>query len=269
MRKVTRIERCFADLKSRGRKGFIAYVTGGDPSPRETEEIVLSLEDAGVDIVELGVPFSDPLADGPVNQAAAERALAAGTTFAGLLETVARIRARSNIPILFFSYLNPLLAHGFEREVRRSARAGVDGFLILDLPVEESASYHRVMERAGLNHICLVAPTSTDERIRRIVETATGFVYCVSREGVTGMQRAVQEGAPMLVERTRRYTDLPVALGFGVSTPAQARAVAGFADAVVVGSAIVQRFHDAGRTARGRRDAARWVRGLVRAVKEV
>ncbi len=263
----TRIERCFADLQASNQKGFIAYITAGDPSLADTADLVLRLEDAGADIVELGIPFSDPLADGRVNQMSAARALAAGTTPRGVLQCVAAIRRRSQVPILLYAYLNLMLAGGFERNMRAAAAAGVDGLLLLDLPVEEAAEYAVILRRHNLNNTCLVTPTSPLARIRRIVASSTGFVYCVSREGVTGMQRQLAPAALRLVARTKSCTRLPVALGFRIATPAAATAAATAADAVVVGSAIVDRFHRAGRT--GRAAAARWVGGLIRAVKRV
>lgn len=264
----TRIDRSFGKLRARGEKGFIAYITAGDPSLKDTVDIVRRLEDVGVDIVELGIPFSDPLADGRVNQEAAARALAGGANLDGVLKCVASIRRTSEIPLLFFSYLNPLIARGFESTARRSAEAGVDGFLILDLPVEESASLRRVLAKQHLNHVCLVTPTTPPRRIRQIARSASGFVYCVSREGVTGMQKRLAGAAVELVRATRRCTALPVALGFGLSTPAQARAAAAAADAVIVGSAIVDRLAAEPRTAAGRARAVSWVGKLVRAVKQ-
>ncbi|MCX6996257.1 MAG: tryptophan synthase subunit alpha [Kiritimatiellaeota bacterium] len=259
------MEACFARLRAEGRKGLIAYVTGGDPSLAATEDIVVRLAAAGVDLIELGVPFSDPLADGPVIQQAAARALAAGVTWRKLMSAVARIRQRSDVPLLLFSYLNPLLARAFEQTAADAAAAGADGFLILDLPVEEAAPFNVILERHGLNHVGLVTPTSPASRIRKIVGASSGFVYCVSREG----QQQLAPAALRLVRATRRLTRLPVALGFGISTPAQAAAAAQAADAVVVGSAIVDRFARAPRTAAGRAAAARWVATLVRAVHRV
>lgn len=265
----TRIERRFEWLKERKRKGFIAYITAGDPSLKATAEIVLKLEEAGVDIVELGIPFSDPLADGRVNQQSAARALASGTTLDGVLDCVAEIRKRSDIPILFYSYLNLLIARGFENTVRRIARSGTDGLLILDLPVEEAGRHAATLEQNRINNICLVAPTSPEARIRRIVRACTGFVYCVSREGVTGMQKELSPAAVSLIKTTKRMTKLPVALGFGISTPAQAQTAAKEADAIVVGSAIVDRFASEPNTSRGRTTAAAWVKTLVQAVRRV
>ena len=265
----TRIQDCFNSLAKNGKKGFVAYVCAGDPGLKQTVDIVLRLEDAGADIVELGVPFSDPLADGPVNQQASARALAAGATVDGVLNCVSAIRKSSEIPLILFTYLNPIYAYGYERITRRAASVGVDGFLTLDLPVEESAEYVDCLRKRHLDNVFLVAPTSTDARIRHTANAASGFVYCVSREGVTGMQKKLGGSAVDLLRRTRRHTSLPIALGFGVSTPAQARAAVAHAEAVVVGSAIVDRFHRAPHTAAGRSKAAKWVRSLVRAVKEV
>ncbi len=266
---TTRIDHRFTALREEGRKGFVAYITAGDPSLAVTPDIVFRLEDAGADVIELGIPFSDPLADGRVNQAAAERALAAGTSLDGVMDCVSRIRERSEIPILFFSYLNPMEAHGLERLAKKAARSGVDGFLILDLPVEEGSHHRAVLARHGLNHVCLATPTSSEERLKRIVRNSNGFVYGVSRTGVTGMQRQLARDAEKLMTLTRKYTDTPVALGFGISTPEQARQAAHLADAVVVGSAIVDRFHREKHNPEGRARAAAWVKKMIRAVKEV
>jgi tryptophan synthase alpha chain len=261
---MTRIHSRFEQLRRDGRKGFIAYITAGDPSLGATEDVVLRLEDAGADIVELGIPFSDPLADGRVNQESAARALAAGTTIHGVFDCVARIRRRSQLPLMCYAYANPIYSLGPERIVREAARAGVDGMLILDLPVEEAGGTERILRAHGLDNICLVTPTTPDARIAKIVRHATGFVYCVSREGVTGAQRKLSVGAAELIAGTKRHTRLPVAIGFGIGTPAQAREAARVADAVVVGSAIVEKFYNTPRA-----DAAKWVKTLVKAVKEV
>ncbi|MDZ8120219.1 tryptophan synthase subunit alpha [Pontiella agarivorans] len=267
--KKTRIDRRFADLRKQGKKGFVSYLSAGDPNLQDTVDIVLRLEDAGVDVVELGLPFSDPLADGRVNQEAATRALEAGATFEGVLECIANIRERSEIPMIFYAYMNPLLARGFEQSIEMAAQSGIDGFLLLDLPLEEAKPYKGALSKNALNGIQLVTPTTPDDRIGKIVKQATGFIYCVSREGVTGVQDSIAEGAGALVERIRTHTDLPVALGFGIGTPDQARDAAGLADAVVVGSAIVNAFHHNPHTAEGRADAAAFVKTMVDAVKEV
>lgn len=265
---TTRIDKRFGALMANGEKGFIAFITAGDPGLRETEDMVLRLGEVGVDIIELGIPFSDPLADGRVNQESAARALESGTTVEGVFETVQRIRRQSDIPILCYTYMNPIHARGPDKALKAAAQAGVDGMLFLDLPVEESGPYVTRMRAYGLNHITLVTPTTPAKRIARIVSQASGFVYCVSREGVTGAQKSLGPAALDLVATTKELTPLPVALGFGISSPEHAKAAAKAADAVVVGSAIVNRFHEAGNSPAGRRAAAAWVGRLVRAVKE-
>jgi tryptophan synthase alpha chain len=267
--KKTRVDRRFARLKKAGEKGFIAYLGAGDPTLEDTVDIVLRLEDAGVDLMELGLPFSDPLADGRVNQEAATRALEAGATFDGVMECIANIRARSEMPMIFYAYMNPLLARGFEQSMAAAAAAGIDGFLLLDLPFEEAGPYRKALRQNDLNAIQLVTPTTPDARIEKIVKRASGFIYCVSREGVTGVRDRLAEGAGELVQRIKDRTDYPVALGFGIGTPDQARDAAQVADAVVVGSAIVNRFHDNPHTPEGRADAAAFVKQMVDAVKTV
>lgn len=265
---MTRIDERFATLKREKQKGFIAFITAGDPDLKTTPELVWRLEEAGADVVELGIPFSDPLADGKINQESAARALQSGTTFAGICRAIETIRTRSQIPLLAYSYVNLLLARGFENNARRAAEAGLDAFLILDLPPEEAPDYARVLKVHNLNHICLVAPTSPSARIKRIVAECTGFVYCVSREGVTGPQKSLSPAALDLVRRTRSATRLPVALGFGIADPAQARTAARAADAIVVGSALVARFAEA-RTNIERNRVQRWLGRMVAAVKEL
>jgi tryptophan synthase alpha chain len=267
MKTKTRIGQAFDRLQDEGKKGFVAYITAGDPSCKATEDMVVRLADQGVDVIELGIPFSDPLADGRVNQEAATRALAGGATFEGILNSVENIRRKTDVPILFFTYLNPIFAHGMKKALRQSAEAGVDGFLILDLPVEESADCREQLVKNNLDNICLVTPTSPDGRVKHIVKEASGFVYCVSRTGVTGMQEKTDKGARGVVMKTKKFTDLPVVLGFGISTPKQAAEAAGYADAVVVGSAIVKKFHEEKHNAAGRARAAAWVGDLVKAVK--
>ena len=267
--KRTRVDKKFSELKKQGRKGFIAYLSAGDPNLEDTVDIVLRLEDAGVDLVEMGLPFSDPLADGRVNQEAATRALEAGATFDGVMECVSEIRRRSEIPMIFYAYMNPLLARGFDVSMEQAAQAGIDGFLLLDLPFEEAGPYRKALSTNQLNAIQLVTPTTPDDRIDRIVKRASGFIYCVSREGVTGIQDKIAEGADALVQRIKDRTDHPVALGFGIGTPEQARDAAKLADAVVVGSAIVNRFHDNPHNPEGRAEAARFVGEMVKAVKSI
>ena len=267
--KKTRIDRRFAALKKQGKKGFVAYLSAGDPNLDDTVDIVLRLEDAGVDVVELGLPFSDPLADGRVNQEAATRALEAGATFDGVMQCIRKIRERSEIPMLFYAYMNPLLSRGFDQSIATAAQAGIDGFLLLDLPLEEAKPYRGALTQNRLNAIQLVTPTTPDERIQKIVKQANGFIYCVSREGVTGVQDKIAEGAGALVQRIKDRSKLPVALGFGIGTPEQARDAAQLADAVVVGSAIVNAFNDKPHTPEGRAEAAAFVKSMVDAVKEV
>jgi tryptophan synthase alpha chain len=233
-----RIDQCFAALGSHNEKAFIAYICAGDPDLPRTADLALALEKSGVDILELGVPFSDPLADGLVNQLAAQRALKAGATVPGVLDCVRQIRQRSQIPIVLYTYLNPIFQFGFERFHREADEAGVDGLLLLDLPPEED------QPSEGPLHIRLIAPTTPPERIKEICERAAGFIYYVSREGVTGAQSSVASSLRERVSEIRHYTRLPIAVGFGISTADQAREVAKIADAVVVGSAIVQTINE-------------------------
>lgn len=236
---MTRVEAKFEVLKRDGRKGFIPYITAGDPSLEATEQIILELERSGADIIELGVPFSDPMADGPVIQRASERALANHVSVRDCLEVVRRVRQHSEVPIVLFSYLNPLLSIGLNRLGDELRSAGVDGVLATDLVPEEGDELRDAMKAAGIDLIFLVAPTSTDERIKLVSEASSGFVYAVSRTGVTGVQQSLSEAAANLVQRVKRFTALPVAVGFGVSTPEHVAEVWQHADAAVVGSRIV------------------------------
>jgi len=236
----TRIQTLFRALKERKRAALVAYVTAGDPSPDRTPAIAAALERGGVDVIELGVPFSDPIADGPVIQAASERALKAGTTLPKVLEIARQIREHSQIPLVLFTYLNPALHYGFEKLGRDAKAAGIDGCLLTDLSVEEAEPYVAAMREAGLDTVFLAAPTSTPERLKLVARYSTGFVYLVSRTGVTGERASLSDAAGPLVRSMRAATDLPLALGFGISTPEQAAAVAKMADGVVVGSALVR-----------------------------
>jgi tryptophan synthase alpha chain len=256
-----RIDQCFAALRQRNEKAFIAYICAGDPDLPRTVDLALALESAGVDILELGIPFSDPLADGVVNQLAAQRALAAGATVPGALDCIRRIRLRSQIPIVLYTYLNPIFQFGFDRFHREADKAGVDGLLLLDLPPEED------QPAEGPYHIRLVAPTTPPERVDKICARAAGFIYYVSREGVTGVQSSVASSLSDRVSEIRRFTNLPIAVGFGISTPEQAREVATVADAVVVGSAIVKKIADNSRLADLPTRLGEFVRPLVAAIK--
>ena len=237
---MSRIGETFAKLRGQRRKGLVAFVTAGDPSLERTAEIAAELEAGGVDVLELGVPFSDPLADGPVIQRASERALRNGVTLADVLHLVRRIRRASALPIVLFSYFNPLLRLGLDRLAGEAAAAGVDGVLVTDLPPEEAEEWLRVARAAGLDTIFLASPTSPDDRLRRVADASRGFVYAISRTGVTGEQQRLSEDARPLLDRLRRLTDEPVALGFGISTPEQVAQAAAVADGVVVGSALVR-----------------------------
>jgi tryptophan synthase alpha chain len=266
-----RIDRKFAALRAQGSKAFIAYICAGDPNFEATRALALSLEKAGVDILELGVPFSDPLADGVVNQLASQRALDAGATPYGVLDCVRQIRRDSQIPIVLYTYLNPLLALGFEAFHRDAEEAGVDGLLILDLPPDEEAAEMAPADGPRrprrLRHIRLIAPTTPDDRIAQITTEAGGFIYYVSREGVTGEQASVAGSLAERVAAIRRTTSLPVAVGFGVSNPDQAREVAHLADGVVVGSAIVKRIAQFGSQAAMPDLVADFVRPMAAAAK--
>jgi tryptophan synthase alpha chain len=236
----TRISRLFDQLRAKGRPGFIGYITAGDPTPEATPELVAALERGGCDLIELGVPFSDPIADGPVIQRAADRALRAGTTLRGVLEIARRIRERSEIPLLLFTYLNPVLRYGLDALARDAVGCGIDGCLIIDLSVEEAGPCVDAMRSHGLDTVFLAAPTSTRRRLELVAKYSTGFIYLVSRTGVTGERNTLSDSVAPLAKRMRVITDLPLAVGFGISKPEHVRAVGSIADAVVVGSAIVR-----------------------------
>jgi tryptophan synthase alpha chain len=237
---TTRIGSLFSTCRAEGRKAFIAYITGGDPTPAQTVSLILALERGGADLIELGVPFSDPIADGPVIQRASDRALRAKSTVAGLLEAVHEVRRHSQIPLLLFSYLNPLLRYGFQKLAGDAVEAGIDGVLLTDLCIEEAAEPVRRLRERGLDTVFLVAPTSSERRLRLVSEYSSGFIYLVSRRGVTGEQASVSDAAAPLVTRMRALTDLPLAMGFGIGTPEQVAEVARLTDGVAVGTAIVK-----------------------------
>ena len=250
----TRISRRFAELGKRGELGIVAYITAGDPSVEATQRFVLTLAEAGADVIELGVPFSDPLADGPTIQRASERALKSYTTLSSVIELVRRIRQSSQVPLVLFSYYNPILQMGLEKFASAAASAGADGVLATDLTPEEADEYRRILAAHDLDTIFLGAPTSTDERLAKIAACSSGFLYLISRTGVTGAKDALPDDLPALVRRTRRVTELPLAVGFGMSLPGHVSVLGGLADAAVVGSALVSEIEKA--TAANRSDAA-------------
>lgn len=236
---MSEIKKRFEALKERGGKGFIPFVTAGDPDLETSRRIVLKLAELGADVIELGVPFSDPMADGPTIQRSSERALRGGIGIKNILDLVREVRLETRTPIVLFSYLNPLIRYGFERLVSDAAEAQIDGFLITDAADFEAIDYSRILRGSGLDLISLIAPTTAEERLERIAATSSGFVYAVSRAGVTGAQSTVSSEAEKLVTRARNFTDLPIAVGFGLSTREQIETVWRYADAAVVGSAIV------------------------------
>jgi tryptophan synthase alpha chain len=237
---MTRIGRMFEGLKRDGRKGLIAYLTAGDPEPDRTPALAEAVERGGADLIELGVPFSDPIADGPVIQRAGERALKAGTSLKTVLSIAAQIRERSETPLLLFTYLNPVIRYGLERLARDAAAAGVDGCLLTDVSVEEASDYAAAMHRHGLDTVFLAAPTSTERRLKLVAQYSTGFIYLVSRTGVTGERDALSDAVAPLIRAVRAVTDLPLAVGFGISKPEHVAELGRQVEAVVVGSALVR-----------------------------
>ena len=235
----SRIAEAFARLRAEKRPGLVTYTTAGDPDLPRSGEILLALARAGADVIEVGVPFSDPLADGPVIQRATERALASGSNLRTTLSLIAQIRPQVSAPIVLFSYANPLLRMGVDRFARTAADAGVDGVLALDLPIEEAEGFREALATAGLDTIFLLSPTTSDQRIRQAAQMGRGFLYGISRLGVTGARDRVAAGAEALARRIRSHTSLPIALGFGISRPEHVAEVTAYADAAVVGSALV------------------------------
>ena len=264
---MNRIDQRFAQLRAAQQKGFVVYIGAGDPTLEATRQLALAFDQAGVDVLELGVPFSDPLADGLVNQLAAQRGLESGTTPKKVLETVAAIRRESQVPIVLYIYFNLIHRQGLKQFIDGAARAGVDGLLVLDLPPEESENYEALMAAAGLCNIYLIAPTTPEERMELIARRARGFIYYVSREGVTGMQSKVSDTIATMTAKIRTHTNLPIAVGFGISNPEQAKLVAQHAEAIVVGSDIVQQIAEHGHNADLVAVVKEFVRSLVRAVK--
>jgi tryptophan synthase alpha chain len=236
---MSRLRQTFARLRDQHAPGLVTYVTAGDPGLDRTAGILRALDRAGADVLEVGVPFSDPLADGPVIQRATERALAAGTTLSGVLDLLRSMRGDIEAPLVIFSYANPILRLGAEQFAERARDAGVDGVLILDLPIEEADEFRGMLARRGIDTILLLSPTTTDDRLRRAAALGSGFLYAISRLGVTGARETLAAGAQEMVQRIRKVSDLPVALGFGISKPDHVREVGQWADAAVVGSALV------------------------------
>lgn len=269
---MSRLASTFTTLRAQGRRALIPFLVAGDPTLDATAAFLGCLASSGADVLEIGVPFSDPIADGPVNQRAAQRALAGGTTLRDVLDLTARLRLRLAQPIVLLSYYNPILRLGLEAFSRRAAEAGVDGVVVPDLPPEEGDPLRAAAEMNGLDVIFLAAPTSTDERLARVAASSRGFIYCISLTGVTGVRDDVAADVGGLVGRLRRHTDIPICVGFGVSTPEHARQVAGVADGVIVGSAIVSVIEQGAASAvpalagfvralRAGVDAAVWVEG--------
>ena len=236
---TSRIQDRFRDLRERGAKGLVVYLTAGDPSLEDTGKLLAAIDRAGADLIELGVPFSDPLADGPVIQRASERALTAGTTLKKIMERLPHWRETVRAPMILFSYYNPVLQYGLEAFARDAARAGADGALVVDLTPEEAEEYVAAMREHNLDTVFLASPTSTDRRLELVAGISTGFLYLISRAGTTGERSQISSSLRPLAERARKFTSLPLAVGFGISSPAQVREVQSVADAAVVGSAIV------------------------------
>ncbi len=237
---MSRIAKMFDELRGKKEKALIAYITAGDPDMATTEQLLKCLVESGTDMIELGVPFSDPMADGPTIQAAAQRALEHPFSIQAILGLVKKFRTYSQAPLILFGYYNPLLQYGLERLAHDAREAGVDGFLVVDLPPEEAADLKKAVDIQQLDMIFLLAPTSTDERIRKVSDISSGFVYYVSITGVTGARESLADMMEVSVNKIRQFTKLPVGIGFGVSSPEHVREIAGFADAVIVGSAIIK-----------------------------
>lgn len=259
----------FAELKAKKEKAFIAYITCGDPDLKTTARLVMELERSGVDLVELGMPFSDPLADGPTIQRASERALRQNTTLSGIFTLAKTLKKKITIPLVLLSYYNPLLKFGLGRFVKEAKAAGIEGVIVPDLPPEEGKRLKNLADRQDFALIFLVAPTSTPERIRKIVGDASGFIYCVSLTGVTGARRCLPPGVAAKIREIRKVSEKPVAVGFGISTPGQAVGIARFADGIIVGSAIVRVVEAAARKREVVKKVGGFVRPLVKAVKTV
>jgi len=259
---MSRISERFAALRAAGKTGLVTYITAGDPDLQRSAGIIRRLDTAGADVIELGVPFSDPLADGPVIQRATERALASGANLPGVLDMLASVRQDISAPVVIFSYANPILRMGLARFVEEARAAGVDGVLTLDMPPEEGDAFRAAFAGAGIDTIFLLSPTTTVDRIRRAAELGSGFLYGISRLGVTGVRDTVDDSARELAERVKAETAMPLALGFGLSRPEHVRAVGQWADAAVVGSALVKVIAEHGETPGLLDEVERYVRWL-------
>ncbi|MDF1823741.1 MAG: tryptophan synthase subunit alpha [Verrucomicrobiales bacterium] len=269
MTQENRIDQRFASLRKEGKAAFVAYICAGDPTMDKSLEVMHALERAGSDIIELGVPFSDPMADGIVNQMAAHRALEAGGDLPGVLDLIRRFRETSEVPVVLFTYLNPVYTYGFERFHEDAAAAGADGVLLLDLPPEEATINAELVTSGALKHIRLIAPTTPADRIPKLAGSSEGFIYYVSREGVTGAQQSLAVGIGENVNAIKAHTKVPVVVGFGISTPEHAAEVARASDGVVVGSAIVRQVEAAGTSSDVAERIEAFVKPLVDAAKSV
>ena len=265
---MNRIDRTFGALQAEGKKALVIFVSAGDPDLGVTERLLLGVAEAGADVIEIGVPFSDPMADGPTIQAASQRALAAGTTLAGILEMIGRLRSRIETPLVLFSYYNVLFQYGVEKLARDSAAAGVDGWLVVDVPAEEAEEVRPALGEHGLHWVTLLAPTTPVERVRELLTGATGFVYYITVTGVTGARSGLPQDLRSHLDEVKSLTDLPVVAGFGISSPDMARDVARHADGVVVGSALIQIVAEAGEKGvdGALAEAVGFVRGLADAL---
>lgn len=263
---MSRIAERFTALHQTGEGALVVFVTAGDPNPEWSEKLVLTIAEAGADIIEIGVPFSDPLADGPTIQSSTFRALQQGVTPVSVLEMIARVRSRSDVPLVVMTYFNPVWQMGVERFAREASEAGVDGVIMTDMPPDEAGDWHPVARRYGLDTIFLIAPTSTPERMRLVAEMSSGFVYCVSRTGVTGAQEHLPEEVPQILQAMRQLTRLPLCVGFGISRPEHVQAVCRIAEGAVVGSAVVSLI--AQEVEKGEQAVLLAVRRFVRDLKE-
>jgi len=266
----SKIEQKFSELKSLGKKALIPYISCGDPAPEFTEKLVPELEKAGADLIELGIPYSDPVADGPTIQKASQRALAGGITIEKIFGLAARVRPRVKCPLLLMVYYNSVYRCGLERFVSRAVEAGIDGLIVPDLPPEEAAMLKEVTDSSGVDLIFLAAPTSTEQRLQKIARLARGFIYCVSVTGVTGSRKEIGEGLEGFLRRIRAETDLPLAVGFGISSPDTAARIASMADGAIVGSSVIERIeNNLNDENKARDEVYKYIRSLREALDKV